>query len=92
MFLALAPAVAQAPTPAPAAPPATPVVPGQEFVVNEVEIDRTAANAMTARAAALTEGQRLAFRRLLERMVPADQVARLPRDARVEIDVIAVLD
>jgi hypothetical protein len=68
-------AAAQAPPAAPAAAPA----PGQEFTVAEVEIDRGAATGMAARDAAIAEAQRAAFRRLIERMVPRERLAALPR-------------
>ncbi len=67
-------AAAQAPAPVPPAP-----APGQEFTVAEVEIDRSAATGLAARDAAIVEAQRTAFRRLMERMVPRERLAALPR-------------
>jgi hypothetical protein len=76
-------ASAQAPTPqAPAAPasaPASSPAPGQEFTVTEVEIDRSGATGTAARDAAIAEAQRTAFRRLVERLVPRERLAALPR-------------
>jgi hypothetical protein len=54
-------------------------VPGQEFTVAEVEIDRSGATGLAARDAAILEAQRTAFRRLLERLRPREQLAALPR-------------
>lgn len=42
------------------------------FAVRGVEVDRSAATAAQARDQAIAEGQRLAWRRLVERMVPAE--------------------
>ncbi|MBT5413275.1 MAG: DUF2066 domain-containing protein [Rhodospirillaceae bacterium] len=42
------------------------------FTVEGVVVDRTAASAAAARAQALDEGRILAFRKLMERLVPAD--------------------
>ncbi|HEX6978160.1 MAG TPA: DUF2066 domain-containing protein [Alphaproteobacteria bacterium] len=48
------------------------------FVVEGVEVDRTAASATLAREAALAEGQQMAFRRLLERLTLRADHPRLP--------------
>lgn len=48
------------------------------FTVRGVAVDETAETAGEARQAALTVGQRRAFRRLMERLVPEDQQARVP--------------
>lgn len=48
------------------------------FTVRDVPVDETAATAADARQAALTVGQRRAFRRLMERLVPEDQQDRVP--------------
>ncbi len=55
------------------------------FTVRDVTVDRTAATATAAREAALMDGQRAAFRRLLERLVPRSEYRRLPNlsDARI---------
>ncbi|MBI3708653.1 MAG: DUF2066 domain-containing protein [Proteobacteria bacterium] len=47
------------------------------FVVRDVEVDRTATTAAQAREQAVAEGERLALRRLLQRLTPRDQSARL---------------
>jgi hypothetical protein len=52
--------------------------PGDVFAVHGVEVDVTAANASAARDQALTEGQRVAFRRLLERLAAPSDWPRLP--------------
>ena len=49
------------------------------FTVRNVEADQTAASAGEAREAAFAEGQRKAFRQLLERLTPRSQHERLPR-------------
>jgi hypothetical protein len=74
-------AAPQAPGPAGPASPA----PGQEFTVAEVEIDRSATTGLAARDAAITEAQRTAFRRLIERMVPRERLAGLPRVTDAQI-------
>lgn len=48
------------------------------FVVEGVEVDQTAASATLAREAALAEGQKKAFRRLLERLTLRADHPRLP--------------
>jgi len=48
------------------------------FRVDGVAVDVTAADAETARARALLDGQRAAFARLVARIVPAAAIARLP--------------
>jgi len=48
------------------------------FTVRDVPVDETAATAADARQAALAVGQRRAFRRLMERLVPEDQQERIP--------------
>ena len=49
------------------------------FSVVGVAVDVTAANAETARKAALADGQQRAFRQLLERLVPEADHGRLPK-------------
>lgn len=55
------------------------------YTVPDVKVDRTAATAAAARDAALLEGQRVALRRLLERLTPRSEQRRLPNlsDARI---------
>lgn len=55
------------------------------FTVRDVPVDRTAVSAAAAREAALVDGQRAAFRRLLERLVPQGEYGQLPNlsDARI---------
>lgn len=48
------------------------------FTVRDVAVDETAATAAEARQAALAVGQRRAFRRLMDRLVPEDQQDRIP--------------
>jgi hypothetical protein len=76
-------ASAPAATPAPATP-GTPAV-GQDFTVGDVEIDRSGATGMAARDAAIVEAQRTAFRRLIERLVPRERLAALPRVSDAQI-------
>lgn len=63
------------------------------FTVRDVAVDRTAATAAAARDAALIEGQRVALRRLLERLAPRTEYRRLPTvsDARLA-DLIETLE
>lgn len=49
------------------------------FTVANVAVDATAQTAAAARERALQEGQRHAFERLLQRLTPASEQARLPR-------------
>lgn len=63
LLLLAMPAAAQAPDP---------------FVVTGVAVDVTGASAVDARTRALAEGQRTAFRRLLQRMVPESSWPALP--------------
>jgi hypothetical protein len=55
------------------------------FTVRNVAVDQTAATASEAREAALLEGERKAFRQLLERLTPLAQHARLPRSTNAQI-------
>lgn len=48
------------------------------FTVSNVQVDRSAASAAAARDLALADGQVAAFRRLIARLVPRDQVASVP--------------
>ncbi len=48
------------------------------FTVRDVAVDETAASAAEARQIALATGQRRAFRRLIERLVPHDQQELVP--------------
>jgi hypothetical protein len=48
------------------------------FQVSGIEVDATAADAVTARQEALLEGQRQGLERLLRRLVPADEYGSLP--------------
>jgi hypothetical protein len=49
------------------------------FTVADVAVDATAQTAAAARERALQEGQRQAFERLLQRLTPAPERARVPR-------------
>ena len=62
------------------APPvrAEPVAGDPAFSITHVGVDVTAVDAAEARAQALAEGQRRAFRRLVERLVPPADYGRLP--------------
>ncbi|HEX2117265.1 MAG TPA: DUF2066 domain-containing protein [Alphaproteobacteria bacterium] len=55
------------------------------FTVRNVEVDQTANTAAEAREAAFAEGQRKAFRQLLERLTPRAQQNRLPRATAAQI-------
>lgn len=52
---------------------------GDIFTVRNVPVDETAGTAAEARALALDTGQRRAFRRLIERLVPEDQQGLVPQ-------------
>lgn len=56
------------------------------FTVRNVPVDATAETAPAARERAIAEGRRLAFRRLVERLVPATQSAQVaaPTDAELQ--------
>ncbi|MBL8832936.1 MAG: DUF2066 domain-containing protein [Rhodospirillales bacterium] len=60
------------------------------FAVRGVEVDRSAATAAQARDQAIAEGQRLAWRRLVERMVPAE--ARGPVLALPVGEIVPLID
>ena len=49
------------------------------FLIRDVAVDASAANATAARERALAEGHSVAFRRLIARIVPVGEVARVPR-------------
>jgi hypothetical protein len=55
------------------------------YVVAGVPVDATARDAVTAREAARDEGQRTAFRRLLERLTPKSDWNRLPAPSAADI-------
>jgi hypothetical protein len=55
------------------------------FAVRNVDVDQTAATAAEAREAALAEGQRKAFQRLLERLALRSHHSRLPRASAQQI-------
>lgn len=57
----------------------------QVFTVRNVAVDQTATTAAEAREAAFAEGQRKAFRQLLERLTPRAQHAQLPRPTNAQI-------
>lgn len=62
--------------------------PDDVFTVRGVEVDRTAATAAAARDLAVNDGQRLAWRRLVERLVPAanrGNLAALPANQLAEL-------
>jgi len=54
------------------------------FTVRAVAVDATAETAPAARDRAVAEGRRQAFKRLVDRLVPASDAARIPAptDAR----------
>jgi hypothetical protein len=58
---------------------------GDVFTVRSVAVDETAATAADARQTALAVGQRRAFRRLIDRLVPEDQQPLIP-----EVDATAL--
>ena len=55
------------------------------FTVRNVAVDQTAATAAEAREAALADGQRKAFRQLLERLTPRAQHGHLPRATNAQL-------
>lgn len=55
------------------------------FTVNGVGVDVTAGSAAEARDQAITEAQRAAFRQLLARLAPPEDIARLPALSDAEI-------
>jgi len=65
-------------------------VPADVYAVRGVEIDRSAATAAQARDQAIAEGQRVAWRRLVERLVPAEARAGVP--ALPAADIAALID
>jgi hypothetical protein len=58
------------------------------FVVAGVPVDATAEDAVAAREAARTEGERIAFRRLLERLTAKADWGRLPSPSGPEISAL----
>lgn len=56
------------------------------FRVSGIPVDASAADAVAARRQALLEGQREGLRRLLRRLVPAEEYAALPAVERLDID------
>jgi len=72
-----APVIAQAQAPA-------------TFTVRNVNVDQTAETAAQAREAARSQGQQLAFHRLLERLVPRDYRHQLPTLSPSEISDLVV--
>jgi hypothetical protein len=68
--------------PAPALAQADPAV----FQVSGIEVDATAADAVSARQQALLEGQKEGLERLLRRLVPADEHQLLPDVDDLNID------
>jgi len=56
------------------------------FQVSGIEVDATAADAVTARQQALLEGQREGLARLLRRLVPAEEHGQLPAARDLDID------
>jgi hypothetical protein len=69
----------------PAAVPAGAAAVGDPFAVAGVAVDATAATASAARDAALADGQRKAFRTLLERLTAPADYPRLPHPSDAEI-------
>lgn len=57
---------------------------GRLYVVEDVPIDVTAKSAVEARDQALTEGQREAFKRLMERLTPAGSTPPGASDSEIE--------
>jgi hypothetical protein len=55
------------------------------YVVAGVPVDATAENAVAARDAARAQGQKIAFRRLLERLAPKSEWGKLPNPGDAEI-------
>jgi hypothetical protein len=83
--LAIAGSMLAAPQPASAQgglPPSDAAV----FTVSDIAVDATASDAVSARTQALREGQQAGLDRLLRRLVPAEDAARLPQAASLPID------
>jgi hypothetical protein len=55
------------------------------YTIERQPVDATAEDAAAARDAALAQGQATALQRLFERLVPASELARLPRLSQTEI-------
>lgn len=58
------------------------------FTVGGVQVDVTEANAAKARERAFVEVPRIAFRRLLERLVPVAEQARVPELSDMQLDAL----
>ena len=56
------------------------------FTVSDIEVDATASDAVSARTQAVRQGQQAGLDRLLRRLVPAEEQARLPWAANLPID------
>lgn len=69
-----------------AAPPLLAQGPPDVFTVSGIEVDATAADALTAQRQAQNQGQREGLARLLRRLVPRDEHARLPDAGGLQID------
>ena len=63
---------------------------GDVFTVSGVQIDETAESAAAARAVALAAGQKMAYRRLLDRLVPRNEHRDAPSpSAQLLADIVA---
>lgn len=58
------------------------------YAVTGVPVDVTAANAAKAREQAFIDVQRIAYQRLMERLVPASEHARVPQPSPMEIEAL----
>jgi hypothetical protein len=58
------------------------------FTVNGVQVDVTEANAAKARERAFVEVPRIAFRKLLEKLVPVSEQARVPELSSMQLDAL----
>ncbi len=84
--MALAIGLAAGGAPQPAGAQGTPAQSAAVFTVSDIAVDATAADAVSARAQAVREGQQAGLDRLLRRLVAAEDAARLPRAASLPID------
>ncbi len=58
------------------------------YIVTGVPVDVTAANAAKAREQAFLDVQKIAYQRLMERLVPASEHARVPQPSAMEIEAL----
>lgn len=59
------------------------------FTVTRVDVAADAADAVAAKEAAITEGQRIAARRLMQRLTPSAEHGRLPEPTDAQLEALA---